>query len=145
MGAIPLAAAPEGDGQPFCFLHYDVQMNQLWLYSDTWGFFRGPVAPGTASSLLQGSHCALNSAASAASGSGGTLTLDLAVVFKADAARKVYLRAMDLDGPETRWLMRGTWTQAATPLGNFTVSPASGSGANPTFTLTYPDPPGFAG
>ncbi|MGC4048911.1 MAG: hypothetical protein QM757_05235 [Paludibaculum sp.] len=40
------ATASDGGGQPYCFLHYDVTGNAFWLYSDVYGFFRGPVAPG---------------------------------------------------------------------------------------------------
>jgi hypothetical protein len=140
-----IAADPSGGGQPYCFLHYDVQGNAFWLYSDSLGFFRGPVTPGAASSQLQGTHCALNTAGSTAAGSGTSLVLNLAVVFKAAVARNVYLRAMDLSNVDTGWVQRGTWTQAAAALPTLTVAPASGTGATPAFTLTYQDPPGFEG
>ncbi|QOY92163.1 DUF11 domain-containing protein [Paludibaculum fermentans] len=139
------AVAPNGGGQAFCFLHYDVQGNAFWLYSDVFGFFVGPVTPGVASSALQGSHCALNTAGSNVSGNGANLTLNMAVVFKAAAVRNVYMRAMDMTDFDTGTVQRGTWTQVAAPLSNLTVSPASGNGASPTFTLTFPDPPGFTG
>jgi hypothetical protein len=140
-----IAAAPDGGGQAFCFLHYDVRGNAFWLYSDTLGFFVGPVTPGSASSALQGSHCALNTAGSSVSGSGSSLTVNLAVVFKAAATRNLYMRAMDTSNLDTGWVQRGTWTQAAAALPSMVVSPASGSGSTRTFVLTYGDPPGFAG
>lgn len=139
------ATAPDGGGQPFCFLHYDVQGNGFWLYSDVYGFFRGPVAPGLESAELQGSHCALNPSGSTAAGSGSTLALNLDVVFKAAATRNVYLRAMDLANYDTGWVQRGTWTQTETPLPTLTVSPGSGSGSSPGFAMTVPDTPGFGG
>ncbi|MGJ5814862.1 hypothetical protein [Paludibaculum fermentans] len=137
--------APDGGGQPFCFLHYDVQGNGLWLYSDQYGFFRGPVPPGAASLELQGSHCALNAAGSTASGSGSNLTLNLSVAFKAAATRNIYMRAMDTSNFDTGWQQRGTWTQVGAALPTLVVAPNSGGGQNPTFTLTFPDPPGFTG
>jgi uncharacterized repeat protein (TIGR01451 family) len=137
------ATASDGGGQPFCFLHYDVTGNAFWLYSDVYGFFRGPVAPGVGSVELQGSQCALNSAQSSVSGSGSNLTLNLAVMFKAAATRNVYMRALDWDAIDTGWQQRGTWTQVAAPTSTLVVSPASGSGTNSTFALTFPDPPGF--
>ncbi|MGJ5817491.1 hypothetical protein [Paludibaculum fermentans] len=138
-------AAPDGGGQPFCFLHYDVQGNGFWLYSDVYGFFRGPVAPGLASLELQGSHCALSTAGSTVAASGSTLSLNLDVVFKAPATRNVYLRAMDLSNYDTGWVQRGAWTQAATPLPVLMASPQGGSGSTTGFALAYPDLPGFAG
>ncbi|MGC4048912.1 MAG: hypothetical protein QM757_05240 [Paludibaculum sp.] len=55
------------------------------------------------------------------------------------------MRALDWDAIDTGWQQRGTWTQVAAPATILAVSPASGSGSNPTFTLTFPDPPGFPG
>lgn len=139
------SSAPDGGGQPFCFLHYDVPGKAFWLYSDVYGFFRGPVAPGSASLELQGSHCALSATGSTVAGSGSTLSLNLDVVFKAPAARNVYLRALDMSNYDTGWVLRGTWNQAAAPLPAMTASPQSGSGSTTSFDLTYPDPPGFEG
>ncbi|MGJ5814771.1 SBBP repeat-containing protein [Paludibaculum fermentans] len=139
------ATAPNGGGQPFCFLHYDVTGNGFWLYSDVLGFFVGPIAPGVTSAVLQGAHCALNTAGSSASGNGATLELNLAVVFKAAANRSIYLRAFDADNFDTNAVQRGTWTQAAAPLVVPVVTPGSGTGSNPTFNLRFPDPQGFEG
>jgi hypothetical protein len=140
-----IAADPGGGGQPFCLLHYDVQGNAFWLYSDLLGFFRGPVTPGVASSQLQGSQCALNTADSTVTGSGTSLVLNLVVVFKAAATRNVYMRAMDFNDVDTGWVQRGTWTQAAPAPPMLAVAPASGAGASPVFTLTFQDPSGFTG
>ena len=140
-----IAVATDGGGQSFCFLHYDVNGNGLWLYSDVQGFFKGPIAPGTQSNLLQGSACALNTSASTVVGNGINLTLNANVVFKGAGARNVYMRAMTQAQADTGWTQRGTWTTSAAALGTATVGPASGTGATQTFTLTYPDPPGFAG
>lgn len=140
-----IAAAQNGGGQPFCFVHYDVRGNGFWLYSDLEGFFRGPIAPGLASIALQGSSCALNTAASSAAGLGSTLSLNLALVFKTASDRNIYMRAMDISEADTRWLQRGTWTQSSAPLPNLSVSPLNGTAAAASFVLTFPDPPGFGG
>jgi len=140
-----IAVATDGGGQSYCYVHYDVAGNGLWLYSDVVGFFLGPIAPGTASNRLQGSACALNTSGSSVVKNGTSLTLNVSVVFKAAGARNVYLRAMNLEGNDTNWVQRGSWSMTAAALQTPTVSPASGSGTTQTFTLTYPDPPGFAG
>ena len=141
------AVAPDGGGQSYCLIHYDLHGNALWLYGDG-GFFVGPITPGTPSSVLQNSLCALNTSASTVSVNGMMLTVNASVVFKATGPRNIYLRAQNLEGVDTGWVKEGTWTPAAAPPGTMTVSPHSGSSTNgvqQTFTLTYPDPLGFAG
>jgi hypothetical protein len=141
------ATEPDGGGQTYCFVHYDVQGNQFWLYGDG-GFFVGPIAPGTPSNKLQNSLCALNTSASTVTGSGATLTLNADVVFKAAAARNAYMRAMNEAQSDTGWVQVGTWGATAAALGTMVSNLNSGSSSNgvqQTFTLTYPDPPGFAG
>jgi uncharacterized repeat protein (TIGR01451 family) len=138
------AAAPDGGGQTFCFVHYDVVGNAFWLYGDG-GFFVGPIAPGTPSNVLQNSFCAVNTSGSSASGNAKTLAANVNVVFKAAGARNVYMRAMNKAQADSGWVQKGTWTTVAAPLGVMSTSPAAGTGASQTFTLTYPDPPGFAG
>jgi uncharacterized repeat protein (TIGR01451 family) len=141
------AAAPDGGGTTFCFVHYDVQGNAFWVYGDG-GFFVGPVTPPTSSNLLQNSLCALNTAASTATGSGSTLTLNANVVFKAGGSRNIYMRTETLEGVDTGWVLTGTWGLGAASLGTMVVNPSAGNsrqGAQQTFTMAYPDPSGFAG
>ncbi|MGC4050220.1 MAG: DUF11 domain-containing protein [Paludibaculum sp.] len=140
-----LAARLDGGGQPFCFVHYDVRGKGFWFYSDLEGFFRGPIAPGVASIALQGSSCAMNTAASNTAGNGSTLSLNIALVFKTASDRNVYLRAMDVTESDTGWLQRGTWTQNSAPLPTLSMSPMNGNAGAGSFTLTFPDPPGFGG
>jgi len=139
-----IAVAPDGGGQTFCFVHYDVQGNAFWLYGDG-GFFVGPVAPGAASNRLQNSDCALNTSASSVSGSGGTLTVNSSLIFKQAGTRNVYLRAMNQELQDTGWVQRGDWIQMAALPGVLASSPSSGSGATQTFAITYPDLPGLDG
>ncbi|MGJ5820665.1 beta strand repeat-containing protein, partial [Paludibaculum fermentans] len=136
--------SPDGGGQSFCFVHYDVAGNGLWFYGDG-GFFVGPVTPGTLSNGLQNSLCALNTSASSVVGAGTTLTLNANLVFKQASVRNIYMRTLDRSGIDSGWVQRGTWTSLAATLGTMTVGPNAGSGSSQTFTLTYPDPPGFAG
>jgi len=138
------AVASDGGGQSYCFVHYDVQGNSFWVYGDG-GFFVGPVSPGAASNRLQNSFCSLNTSGSSASGAGPTLSINANVVFKGAGARNIYLRAQDIFGTDTGWTPSGTWNTAAATVGALSVSPSSGSASTQTFTLTYPDPPGFAG
>ncbi len=141
-----IAVATNGGGQAYCYVHYDVQGRGFWLYGDG-GFFVGPISPGAPSNRLQNALCALNTSGSSATGDGLTLTLNANVVFKGAGARNIYLRAMNMAGVDTGWVQQGTWITAAASLG-MTVSPSSGSvtnGTQQTFTLTYPDTPGFVG
>ena len=138
------AVATDGGGQAYCFVHYDVQGNGLWLYGDG-GFFVGPVTPEALSNRLQNSLCALNTSGSTVTGTGTTLTLNASIVFKQAGARNVYMRAMNLGQADTGWVQRGTWNHLTAAQGTMSANPAAGSGTTQTFTLTYPDPPGFAG
>jgi len=143
-----LAVAPDGGGQPYCLVHYDVQGNKFWLYSDILGFFVGPIAPGAASNQLQGSLCALNTSGSSVSVGAVNLTINPNLVFKKAKALNIYMRAYTLEGADSGWVVNGTWTTAAAAPGTMTVAPSSGTvtnGTQHTFTLTYPDTPGFAG
>ncbi len=143
-----MAVATDGGGQPFCLVHYDVQGNKFWLYSDVQGFFVGPITPGVASNLLQGSLCALNTLGSSVSADGFDLTMNANLVFKQALALNIFMRGFTLEGVDSGWVQQGTWTTVAASLGTMTVSPSSGGVANGTqqiFTLTYPDPAGFAG
>ncbi|QOY87556.1 InlB B-repeat-containing protein [Paludibaculum fermentans] len=137
-----LAAAPDGGGKPYCFLHYDVQGDRFWVYGDG-GFFQGPVQPGAASALLQNQLCGLNTKTSTVAKSGNTLTFNARVAFKAAAGLNVYLRAQTLSQFDTGWVQRGTWNTSAAPLGTMSVQPGSGSNGAQTFTLLYPDPVGY--
>ncbi|MGJ5818507.1 InlB B-repeat-containing protein [Paludibaculum fermentans] len=135
-----IAAAPDGGGQPFCFVHYDVQGGGFWLYSDIDGFFQGPVAPGDQGAALQGSSCALDPSLSYPSVNGARLTVHASVLFKTPGARNVYLRTMDASGADTGWVQQGSWTQEAMPPPTMLVSPTSGLGAEPLFRLSFYNP-----
>ncbi|MGJ5818510.1 InlB B-repeat-containing protein [Paludibaculum fermentans] len=130
------AAAPDGGGAPFCFIHYDVAGGAFWLYSDVYGFFMGPVKPGVASSELQGSACALGTAQSSVQASGQMLELTLAVTSKIAAERNVYLRAMETDASDTGWVRQGRWVQGAPVESHLSAYPNFGAGSQQTFSLS---------
>ncbi|MGJ5814898.1 hypothetical protein [Paludibaculum fermentans] len=139
-----VAAAPDGGGQPYCFVHYDVQGNGFWVYGDG-GFFVGPVQPGTASGDLQNSLCGLNTKTSSVSSSGATVTLNANLVFKAAAAYNVYVRSYTLSETDSQWNLKGTWNPTVAPMAGMSQVLNSSAGSQRTYTMTYPDPAGFGG
>lgn len=139
-----VATAPDGGGQTFCMLHYDINGDSFWMYGDE-GFFLGPVKRGTPSAVLQNSLCALNTKTTTVTNSGTTLTWKADVVFKAAATRNVYLRAMAYPNLDTGLVLKGTWTSSASALSTMSALPSSGTGAQQTFAASFPDPAGFEG
>lgn len=131
------AVSPDGGGQSFCFIHYDVPGGAFWLYSDVMGYFQGPVKPGVASVALQGSSCALDTQGSSISNNGARLQLSLNIIFKATGARKMYLRALDMNELDTGWTEHGVWTQVAVANPVPTVSPATGGPSTQRFNVTF--------
>lgn len=106
-----VANSSQGDGTPFCFLHYDRGGNGLWVYSGDVGFFLGPVTPGVASNALDSPACALNPAATTVQQNGGTLVIHPAFTFKAPMAgqKKIFQRSLDALWRDTGWVQTGTW------------------------------------
>ncbi|MGJ5817714.1 InlB B-repeat-containing protein [Paludibaculum fermentans] len=131
------AAAPDGGGQPFCFVHYDVKAGQMWLYSDVYGFFAGPVAPGQNSAALQGSSCAVEPTYSRVSLDGAWLTFEPFLLFKVPGAKRVYLRERDDAGVDSGWVQRGTWDQQAVGSPVTFINPATSEGTGTYFELNF--------
>jgi hypothetical protein len=132
-----IAAAQDGGGQPFCLVHYDVHGNAFWVYSDLDGFFQGPVAPHAPSGSLQSSTCAMDTFNSSATRLGTQLTVNIRLLFKSLADRKVYLRTYDDNGTDTGMVQRGVWTQVPLDAPTMTVTPASGNSSTPVFQATF--------
>ncbi|MGJ5817713.1 hypothetical protein [Paludibaculum fermentans] len=132
-----VAASPDGGGQPFCLVHYDVPGNSFWVYSDIYGFFQGPVNPQAPSDTLQSSACALDTFNSSPAVNGSQLTLRLRLLFKTAAADNVYLRTLDYFGTDSGWVKSGTWTMAAMPVPTMAVVPSNGVSAFPYFQANY--------
>jgi hypothetical protein len=123
-----------------CSVRYLRAANTLWLRDDAGSAWLGPATPG-ASGTLENSQCALTLGSTAVSGSGTTLTLDLAVSFKSifGGARNVYMYAVDVMGLDSGWQQRGTWTVANFAPETLSVSPSSGSGTAQTFQFAFRD------
>lgn len=137
-----LATAPDGGGQPYCFLHYDRNGDGLWLYGGG-GFFVGPVRPGVPSNLLQNEFCALDTKATTVTGAGSDLTIQARIVFKTAGSRQVFLRSMDQFGLDSGWIASGAWSASPAPMATASVSPSAGSGASPVFAMTYTEQTGL--
>lgn len=140
---ILFAVAPDGGGQAFCLIHYDVPGNGLYFYTDS-GNFTGPVVPGGASGAFTNSLCAVNTQVSTANGSGGTLALTVKVLFKLPMALKSYTRALNFAEVDTGMVQQGQY-QMIQPVWHQTVTPDTPTGSQVTFSLTVDDAPGFEG
>ena len=128
-----------------CYLLYQRASNSLYLTNDAGSAWQDPVTPGQ-SGTLQNSQCSVNAAASSVSGTGATLTLNLAMSFQSAfaGARNVYMEVYDGAG-DSGWQQRGTWTIPADgPPTADSVTPSSGTGSTQTFVFQFSDPAGYA-
>jgi hypothetical protein len=105
-----VANAPDGGGQPFCYVHYDRAGNGLWMYSGDVGFFLGPVAPGVASSALNSSACSVHTGTATVSTTGGNLVLNVPIVLKTPMAgnKKLFQRTLDAISRDSGWVETGS-------------------------------------
>ena len=97
-----------------CFLQYNHPYDTLWLRNDADTTWLGPLllgSPGT----LENSQCSVDSGLSSASGNGATLTVDLALSFKAAfvGTKNVYMYAADTTALNSGWQQKGTWLTSA--------------------------------
>ena len=135
-----------------CMLYYDRPRATLYLLNDsanTW--MPGTLGSGT---TLQNSQCAVSLGGSSVTAAGNSLTLNLAMTFRAAFAgtKNVYMYEQNVSNANSGWLTRGTWTvsgsgttsaTSALPItGPTTVTadsatPNGGSGASQTFALQY--------
>jgi hypothetical protein len=133
-----------------CLLYYDRPGAALYLLNDdatVW--MPGRLGSGA---TLQNSLCAVNVGGSSATVSGNSLTLNLAMTFKAAyaGAKNIYMFAQNAGGVNTGWQTRGTWTVPGTPAAGApavtadSATPNSGSGASQTFALRSSDTRGAA-
>jgi len=128
-----------------CYAYYLRSGNSLWLRNDAGTAWLGPVTPGQAGSLTN-SQCTLGGQASSVSGSGDTLTINLALTFDPAFAgqKNVYMFVADTTGLNSGWQYRGTWnTQDSQAPEAVSVAPSSGSGSSQTFQFTYSDGNGY--
>src|SRR5207244_704468 len=95
---------------------------------------------------LQNSQCAVNPTSSSSSGTGNTLTLNIALTFNIAFAgtKNVYTEVYD-GIADSGWQQRGSWTVpgASGPPSPVSVAPSSGSGTSQTFTFITSHPAGY--
>lgn len=128
-----------------CYIRYTRSDNTLWLRNDAGTAWTGPITPGT-TATLENNQCKLLAASSAASGSGVTLNVDVAIQFKAAfiGLKNTYLYAIDATSQISDWQLRGTWQVSGFPPEAVSVTPSSGSGNSQTFRFVFQDPDGFS-
>ena len=126
-----------------CSVTYNQPANSLSLLTDSGSAPSGTITPGSGSQ--QNSQCILNGAGSSVSISGNTLTLNLAITFQSAFAgsKNIYLQATD-SLTSNSWQQMGTWTVPAAFIQVNGVTPAAGTGASQTFTITYTDSKGYS-
>ena len=124
-----------------CYLLYYPGPNVFYLANDAVTAWLGPVALGKAGSV-QNSQCTVDAGSSSASGSGTSLTVNLALSFQSGfgGTKNVYMDVSD--GQDSGWQQRGSWTVPAGPPTAVSVTPSSGNGSNQTFSFVYSDTKG---
>ncbi|MDQ3815151.1 MAG: hypothetical protein M3347_14585, partial [Armatimonadota bacterium] len=137
--------SPNGSGNNALLGRYDRSTNKLYLMNDSSTGFTGGFAPGSNNSISN-SQGTLNCAATTASISGNTLTINWsftpATGFVGNKALFLYVR--DTTNLFDGWDHFGTWNITSGP-SNLSLAPASGSSAVSTprtLTARYGDPNG---
>ena len=125
-----------------CYVLFYRGSSAMYLANNTNSAWLGPLTLGQ-SGTLQNSQCTVNAATSSALSSGNNLTLNLAVTFQTtfSGARNIYMEVYD--GLDSGWQLKGSWTVFSATLGPVSVTPASGTGSNQTFSFVFSDPQGY--
>jgi Putative binding domain, N-terminal len=139
------------DGQTACYFALaptSATSGYIYLVDDAGdGGYAGPPMPLPSASVVQNSQCAINATGSSVSANGNTLTLTLAITFKAGFGgnKAVYLAARS-NTQNSGWQALGTWDVPGTPTGPAvgTVSPARSTSLGQTYTFTFTDSNGYA-
>jgi len=128
-----------------CYVKYYPQGNLMYLLSTGGTLITPALTPGVAGMASNG-LCTLNAGASSVGTAGNSLTLKVALSFSSAFAgsKNVFLYAAALNGYNSGWVMKGTWTPnpSAGPPAIVSLSPTSGTGASVTFQAVYSDPNG---
>ena len=123
------------DGRNACYLGYDQINNNLYLVSDSGGGLIGGVTPGAGGAPGQGrmenSQCVVLGAGTTVvhSGSGYTLTADLAFKAGFEGRKIIYAATQTTRGENSGWQAIGSWTvtaQSAPTAPPLTTYPAHG-------------------
>ena len=133
-------------GAGACYVFYNPALNSVTLGNDAYTGLLGPMTL-DASATLQNSQCIVNGAASSATWSGNTLTLNLSLTFKTAFAgtKSIFGYARSVGGLVSGFQTLGTWTVPGTgssPPQVVSVSPSSGTGSAQVFSFVYLDPNG---
>ncbi len=132
-----------------CYFYYSRGANAIYLATDA-GAWPAPLTIGVAGTT-QNSQCSLDAGASSVLTSGASLTLNLALSFKAGfvGAKNIYMEVQN-GTQDSGWVQRGSWTTTAggtgtpSPPSAVSVTPSSGSGMSRAFTFAYSDLNGAA-
>ncbi len=139
------------DGQTACYFALaptSATTGYIYLVDDAGdGGYAGAPMPLPSTGVVQNSQCSISATGSSVSASGNTLTLTLAITFKAPFAgnKAVYMAARS-NTQNSGWQSLGTWNVPGTPTGPAvgTVSPARSTSLGQTYTFTFTDSNGFA-
>jgi uncharacterized membrane protein len=123
-------------GANSCFIEYNRPANTFYLLNDA-GNAWSSATVGSGGTLAN-SQCSINAASTSVSLSGANLTLSLPVTFASGyyGGKNIYSYAAG-SSANSGWQTLGTWTVPV--VSAVSVSPASGSGLQQTFTLHYAD------
>ncbi len=139
IGACYVAVVPSGASAGSVMLVDDA--------GDAGGPFAALSLPGAGT--IQNSQCSIAGTGSSLNASGTTLTVTLAITFKAPFAgtKIAYMAAQDTLSANSGWQALGVWTVPGTVTSGPAVggvSPAHSSVLNQTYTFTFTDTNGFA-
>jgi hypothetical protein len=145
---VEMIVGPQVQSNNVCFVTYTRATNVLQLVVDGGGTFVGSGATLGVPGTLANSQCTLNAGNSSVAGSGGNLTVSLALTFKSAFAgtKGVFSGVINNASAFSGWQTMGSWTVTAggssTPM-NVSVTPASGSGSSQTFNFVFSDASGY--
>ncbi len=126
-----------------CFLYFSPSAKTLYLNNNAGTSWQGPITIGQ-SATLSNSQCTVSAAGSSTSGTGNTLTLNLALTFLPGFAGAKGFYAEVYDGTlDSGWVQLGTFTVTAVQIAPVSVAPNSATGESQVFTLTYADTKGY--
>jgi hypothetical protein len=133
------------NGQSACYVQYVPATGSISLVADSGGGYAGSAPLGMAGTLSN-SQCIVDTGASSMSHSVNNLTITLALTFKAvfAGAKNIYMNVYNSANVSSGFQVLGAWTLLSAAPANVSVSPASGSGANQTFSFVYTDAYGYA-
>ena len=135
------------DGTGACYFYYAPGSSTIYLSNDNGAGWVGIAVIGTAGTI-ENSQCRLDVGASSAVKSFNTVTLNLALTFKAGlpGPQNVYMAAGDNGGLGTVWQQMGTWTTTAVssqPTSLVSVTPSAGTGLSQTFSYSLSNVNGY--